>query len=157
MPNRLLVAGIDFGTSLTKVVIRDNNTPGMHAIVVTNAQFPDGLIASVIGISADGLSLPPAHAEGEPISYPKMLAGHIASGAPLADCPFAVPQLLNDHAARIGDDRRLVRAVMAFYFAWLMRTIENFIRGDDSPWQDFQFEPPNQSDNWFTRWQFQRA
>jgi hypothetical protein len=145
MPNRLLVAGIDFGTSLTKVVIRDNNTPGMHAIVVTNAHFPDGLIPSLIGISANGLSLPPAHAEGEPISYPKMLADHIAGGAPLADCPFAVPQLLHDHAARHGD-RRLVRAVMALYFAGLMHTIENFIRGNDSPWQDFQFEPPNQSD-----------
>ncbi len=134
MPRHLLVAGVDFGTSFTKVVLRDNNTPGQNAEVVRFAEHNNGLLPSVIGLNADRL-LPPS-ANGN-LPYLKMLAAHVADGKSLDQTPVRIPAALEGLRCR-QTDAEIIRALLAFYFAHVMAATEDFIRAQ-SPWSDFEF------------------
>jgi len=144
MPRHLLVAGIDFGTSYTKVVIRDNNTPGSQARVVSFPGFGDGLLPSVIGIHEQVLMPPSLPQRGSTIPYLKMLAAHVANGVHLAAGPIRVHPTFH-RLIPWPSDRTVIRNCLAYYFANVMAATEHYIR-HQSPWPKFDFTPGNRED-----------
>lgn len=145
MPRFLLVAGVDFGTSFTKVVLRDNNTPGSNAVVVGFPSHANRLLPSVIGIDGDRILPPAALSECAKLPYLKMLAAHVASGDALAETPIRIPAAFGA-VCDSRSDYEVVRGLLAFYFAHVMAATEDFIR-TRSPWRDFDFSPENHSDH----------
>jgi len=141
MAGQLLVAGIDFGTSFSKVVLRDQAT--REAVVVTSPRHPDGLIESLIGINNDFLVPPSACKDFPCVAYLKMLAAHAANGAALDRGPVHVPAALGP--MRKEGDGKVILDLLVFYFAHLMATTEEFIRRQ-SPWRYFDFSG-NRKDN----------
>ena len=74
----LLVVGIDFGTSFTKVVVRDAHT-GQAEVVRRDEQW---LIPSIIGVDSQNLYGTYCAEVSCPIPYLKMLIGDVTrSGA----------------------------------------------------------------------------
>ncbi|MBL9117002.1 MAG: hypothetical protein JNJ83_18490 [Verrucomicrobiaceae bacterium] len=144
MPRYLLVAGVDFGTSFTKVVLRDNNTPGSNAVVVPFPGHADGLLPSLIGIAHDCLTPPTALGESAKVPYLKMLAAHVANGEALDATHVKIPAAL-DALRRSRTDAVVATELLAFYFAHVMAATEDFIRSK-SPWRDFDFTPDNTND-----------
>jgi len=144
MPRYVVVAGIDFGTSFTKVVLRDNNTPGSKAVVVPFPQRPDGLLPSLVGIQGDKLMAPTFPEGVDYVPYLKMLAAHIAGGENFGDAPIRTPVALKA-LLRSRTDLELARDLLALYFAHVIAATEDFIR-NDSPWRDFDFSPKSSDD-----------
>ena len=144
MPRYLIVAGIDFGTRFTKVVLRDNNTPGSKAVVVPFPKHPNGLLPSLVGIQGDRLTPPAYPKEIDYVPYLKMLAAHIAGGENFEGAPIRTPAALMSLLTS-RTDVALARDLLAFYFAHVIAATENFIRSD-SPWRDFDFSPRNSDD-----------
>jgi len=144
MPRYLLIAGVDFGTSFTKVVVRDTNTPTQDAAVVTFPGHVDGLLPSLVGIGRDCLTPPAALGDSAAVPYLKMLAAHAANGKALDAIPIRIPDALNALRS-LRTDLDLMRELLAFYFAHVMAATEDFIR-TRSPWRDFDFTPGNQND-----------
>jgi hypothetical protein len=146
MPRYLLVAGIDFGTSFTKVVVRDNNQPGAQAVVITFPKASDGLLPSVLAIS-EGTILAPAGAvvPGTQVPYLKMLAAYVADGQSLDRTHIKLPSAL---AAFRGarSDRLIVCDLLAHFFARVMSATEAFIR-TRSRWRDFDFQSAQGEDH----------
>jgi hypothetical protein len=138
MPRRFLVAGIDYGTSFTKLVLRDNSLQN-EAKVVKTASFPNGLLPSVLGIENGRLFFPPVSPHSKRILYLKMLAGDLANGVSIKDSPICLPSSVYEIVESVADDHAFIRSLLAFYFANLMHHIENFIRNDDR-WKDHDFE-----------------
>lgn len=144
MPRYLLVAGVDFGTSFTKVVIRDNSTTGSAALVVTFPLHETGLLPSLVGLQDDNL-LPPAFlGESSRVPYLKMLAAHAAAGQNLDRLPIRIP-LAMAAMRKTRLDLHLIRELLAYYFAYVMAGTENYVR-NESPWKDFNFTPGNGED-----------
>jgi hypothetical protein len=144
MARHLLIAGVDFGTSFTKVVLRDNNTPGQNAVVVTFPGHADGLLPSLVGIGHDCLLPPVSLGESAKVPYLKMLAAHVANREALDATHVRIPAALAA-LRRSRSDGEIVRELLAFYFAHVMAVTEDFIRCR-SPWRDFDFTPGNQND-----------
>jgi len=138
MPRRFLVAGIDYGTSYTKMVVRDNSL-GNEAKVVDSIHHPQGLFPSVIGFEKDRLVFPPVPAHAKRILYLKMLAGDLANCVPIKDSPIVLPASVYEIVETISDDRFFIRSLLAFYFANLMQQVEAFIKKDDR-WHDHDFD-----------------
>jgi hypothetical protein len=149
MPRRLLIAGLDYGTSFTKVVLRDNNNYGQHAQAVTSPDFKDGLFPSLVGVRNGCLFFPPTPADAAEVLYLKMLAGDITAGETLESIMFRVARsdqdtrkrLENELVGLVSDtegDAAFVRTLLAFYFARIMLAVEEFIRAE-SHWSDFDF------------------
>jgi hypothetical protein len=144
MPRYLIVAGVDFGTSFTKVVLRDNNAPGSKAVVVDFPGHVDGLLPSLVGINGHCLVPPVSSVTSAKVPYLKMLAAHVACGESLKRTPIRIPKALET----LGDSRQdseVVRGLLAFYLAHIMAATEEFIR-NRSPWRDFDFSPTSRSD-----------
>src|SRR5258706_7152798 len=124
MPRYFLVAGVDFGTSYSKVVLRDQTT--REAAAVFFAQHPDGLLESLIGINKDRLVPPGAVADYPCVPYLKMLAAHAANGAALDKGPVHVPAALGP--MRQEGDGKVILDLLVFYFAHVMAGTEDFLR-----------------------------
>jgi len=144
MGRHLIVAGVDFGTSFTKVVLRDNNTPGQKAVVVTFPGHADGLLPSIVGLGRDSLLPPTMAGEHTEVPYLKMLAAHVANGEALDATHVRIPAAL-DAMRSSRPDSDVVRELLAFYFAQIMAGTEAFIRTQSS-WRDFDFTPRNEND-----------
>jgi hypothetical protein len=144
MPRYFLVAGIDFGTSFTKVVLRDNNTPGSRAVVVEFPAHREGLLPSLVGVVGDSLIPSDALNGCATVPYLKMLAAHVARGSPLENSRVRVLDTLNP-LRRSQNDSHVVRNLLAFYLAHVIAATEDFIR-TRSPWRDFDFSPGNEND-----------
>jgi hypothetical protein len=144
MPRYIIVAGVDFGTSFTKVVLRDNNAPGSNAVVVAFPGHVDGLLPSLVGINGHCLVPPAALGASAKVPYLKMLAAHVACGEPLKQTPIRIPGAL-EALVRSRQDSEVVRGLLAFYLAHIMAATEEFIR-TRSPWRDFDFSPTSQCD-----------
>lgn len=139
---KLIVAGFDFGTSYSKVVLREDNT--QIAVVVRFNGFADGLLPSLVGY--DGVNfLPPSHRNAcDQIPYLKMLAAHVAMGISISDAPIRLPSSVLTRVNGNGSD--IVRELLAFYFAHVVAGIRHYI-ANSSPWTDFDFTPGNSQDN----------
>jgi len=136
MSRRVLIAGIDFGTSFTKVVVSDN-TPGRKAVAVKFSLFQNGLLPSLIGVGS-GRFWPPTHRiNGETVAYPKMVAADVAAGRTLNGLPIKTPPELQHIAASFGGEKNTLRALLAFYFAFVMTEVEKFIE-EHPVWPEFR-------------------
>lgn len=138
MPRYFLVAGIDFGTSYTKVVLRDNNTPTSQARVVEFPGIGDGLLPSLVGFSQGRLSPPQGAGKGSVLPYLKMVAAYVAHGMALDRNPIRMPADFQAHC-RGRSPTECLRDTLAYYFAHVMAATERFIR-IKSPWRDFADE-----------------
>lgn len=132
MAKYFLVAGIDFGTSYSKVVLREQGTK--QAVVVTFEKHDDGLLSSLVGIDGENLIPPASLDDFACVPYLKMLAAHVADGAALDTGPVRVPGALNP--IRKYGDGKIIRDLLAFYFANVMAATELFIK-TKSPWRHF--------------------
>ena len=141
MPRYNIVAGFDFGTSYSKVVLQEQNT--RQAVVVTFNGYADGLLPSLVGFDGTNLFPPTAKPVGQPIAYLMMLAAHVATGTALAQTPVRVPPAVLAQAK--GDGIDLVRELLAFYFSHVIAGVKQFIRSQ-SPWKDFNFTAGNSED-----------
>lgn len=141
MPRFNIVAGFDFGTSFSKVVLQEQNTK--QAVMVAFNGYADGLLPSLVGFDGINLLPPTAKPSGQPIAYLKMLAAHVATGIALAHAPVRVPPAILSRAR--GDGTDLVRELLAFYFAHVIAAVQHFIRSK-SPWKDFNFAADNNED-----------
>jgi hypothetical protein len=138
MPRRFLVAGIDYGTSFTKIVVRDNS-PGNEAKVVVTQYCQKGLFPSVIGIEKGSLIFPPVPTQAKQLLFLKMLSGDLANGVAIKNSPIILPASVYEIAETISDDHAFIRSLLAFYFANLMRQVETFIK-HDTRWNDHDFD-----------------
>jgi hypothetical protein len=142
MPRYFIVAGFDFGTSFSKVVLREQNT-GNSVVVRFNGR-PDGLLPSVVGYDGTNFLPPSEHTECYQIPYLKMLAAHVATGTALSDAPI---RLSHAALARAGaNGNAFIRELLAFYFAHVFAAVRHFIN-IASPWEDFNFTPGNTEDH----------
>lgn len=146
MPRRFIIAGLDYGTSFTKVVIRDNNMPGRNAQVVTSNAFKDGLFPSLLGLQNGRLFFPPIRDGVAEIPYVKMLPASVINGEKLASIPIQLPGEADILAKSIGEDAAFVRCLMSFYFAHIISATETFIRSD-AGWHDFDFSRNTHDDH----------
>jgi len=145
MPRYLLVAGIDFGTSFTKIVLRDKNTPSAPAAVFHHPLHPNGLIPSLVGLDGPNIVPLAAPAPGIAVPYIKMVAAAVAEDGTFRGCGVTLPPGVS-HLAKEGITERMVaRALLAAYFVHLTAAIRDFIRGDRR-WRDFDFSTTGASD-----------
>ena len=134
-----MVGGIDFGTSYTKVVLREQATP--QAVVVRFPSHPNGLLDSLVGISGKCLMPPAALHDCACVHYLKMLTAHAADGSPLHNGPIHIPAALASMRGKLGD-LKITRDLLAFYLAHVMAATEDFIT-TQSPWRNFDFVTPD--------------
>jgi hypothetical protein len=134
MARSFLVAGVDFGTSFSKVVLREQGTG--EAVVVPFPEHPGGLLQSLIGIENDELIPPAALEDCACIAYLKMLAAYSSDGSALDRGPVEVPRALYSIRQSFGDGKT-VRGLLAFYFAHVVAATEAFINSAQSPWRHF--------------------
>lgn len=139
-----LVAGFDFGTRFSKVVIRDQNTQ-VSKVVAFPSKSP-ALYPSCLCLK-DGMIFPPENRkeDGQMLHYLKMVSGHCWAGKGLQTGGFKVPsefeRLAIDHGAS-----RAATIVASYYFARVIAEIRTFI-SRDSDWSGFDFSPGS-SDLW---------
>src|SRR2546422_10372311 len=124
MARYFLVAGFDFGTSYSKVVLRQQGTP--EAVVVRFPTHPNGLLDSLVGIEGNHLVPPGSLDDCACVYYLKMLAAHTADGSPLDTGPIQVPAALMAMRQQQGD-LKVIRDLLVFYFAHVMAATEDFI------------------------------
>src|SRR5690348_10233735 len=107
MPRYFIVAGVDYGTSFTKVVLRDINRPKSNAVVVQFPDYPDGLLDSLVGIHGNSLVFNPTSKECAQVPYLKMMAANVAVGNSLERTTICLPKELQA-LRRSGNDRVIV-------------------------------------------------
>jgi len=142
MPRNFIVAGFDYGTSYSKVVLREQNT-GRSVVVKFNG-FSDGLLPSLIGFDGVNLLPPGSNCQCPQIPYLKMLAAHAAFGTPVSQLPirFSAPiqSLVTGHSLT------LIKNLLSFYFAHVIAGVRHFIE-TASPWINCNFTPGNSEDH----------
>jgi hypothetical protein len=142
MPRYLLVAGLDFGTSYSKVVLREQNT--RRSVAVRFPGHADGLLPSLVGFDGTHLFPPLGLAHSEPVPYLKMLAAEVAAGSPFSQARIRVPRAIAGLPAAAS--HCVTIELLAFYFAHMIASVRQFIL-TASPWPDFDITPGNSSDH----------
>lgn len=142
MPRHFIVAGFDFGTSYSKVVLREQNTGRSVAVRFNN--YPDGLLPSLVGFDGINLLPPLEKTTCYQIPYLKMLAAHVAAGTPLSEAPVRLSPAALACAGTSGS--AFIRDLLAFYFAHVIAGVRHFI-ATASPWRDFNFTLGNTEDH----------
>lgn len=145
MSRHLIVAGIDFGTSFTKVVVRDNNTPGSKALVVDYPGYSDGLLPSVMVMPDGRVSLANKGPAGAVIPYLKMVAAEVAAGGSLSRSKIKLPAPLAAVASN-PESRSVIRSLLALYLAHVMAATESFLRSR-SPWKTLNYDSSTSGDH----------
>lgn len=133
--NYLIVAGFDFGTSYSKVVLQDQLTKEQK--VVTFGDDVGALFPSCAYVGDGWISGPEVYYEGgELVSYPKLLAADAATGA--SDFHFITDSVSAEVMEKVGaaDPEHFAKMVLARYFLSVLSAIHEFIRNDPD-WADF--------------------
>jgi hypothetical protein len=145
MPRYLLIAGIDFGTSCSKIVIRDKNTPTAPAAVFHHSSFRDGLIPSLVGLDGEEIVPLAGPVPDMAVPYLKMVAAWVAENGTVSGSGVTVPRRVWRMAADGLSERMVVRGLLAAYFAHLTAGVRDFIRLH-SRWKDFDFSSSGSKD-----------
>jgi hypothetical protein len=129
------VAGFDFGTSYSKVVLRDQFS-GV-AKVVTFGREASGLLPSFLRVADSEIAGPGGfETDGLLVTYPKLIAADAASG----DQNFVslYGEKLDDLCSllRVQDLERAARILLTRYFLSVLDAIHDFIASDDE-WNGF--------------------
>lgn len=136
--NYLIVAGFDFGTSYSKVVLQDQLTKKQK--VVTFGDDYGALFPSCVYIGDEWISGPEEYyEEGELVSYPKLLAADAATGS--SDFHYFTSNIDSEALEKVGatDAEHFAKLVLARYFLSILNAVHDFIR-NDSDWSDFDPE-----------------
>ncbi|MEK7950447.1 hypothetical protein [Luteolibacter soli] len=136
--NFFFVAGFDFGTSYSKVVLRDQFT-GV-AKVVTFGKSASGLLPSLVRVGDSQVAGPGGlEQKGILLSYPKLIAADAASGK----CDFS--SLYGDSLKdvltqlRAKDVKGAAHLLLTRYFLSVLDGIHDSIAGDED-WKGFNPE-----------------
>lgn len=136
--NHLFVAGFDFGTSYSKVVVRDQFS-GV-AKVVTFGEQGSGLLPSVVYLGEGILFGPQGGQEGSSmLTYPKLFAADAATGR--SDFEPLYGEAVSPLLKLLGGDdlRKAAQVVLTRYFLSVLDGIHRFLASDDD-WSDFDPE-----------------
>lgn len=140
-----LVAGFDFGTRYSKVVLKEQNT-GVAEPVAFESNNPF-LFPSHVRLES-GYLMPPsedAPPEGK-IRYLKMLAGSCWASGELDSKTFRVPDEFRNLCDEVGA-ATAATTVASYYFALVLHDIrKSILRNRD--WKDFDFAQNTLRDLW---------
>jgi hypothetical protein len=136
MAKRLLVAGIDFGTTFTKVVVRDQNS-AVDAQVIPGPNG-NGLLPSLLYVHDDQIHfLAEKNKDFATLKYLKMLAAHLAENPSLkGQKAIATPPFLN--LCRSRPASIVVHDLLTYFLCGVVQEIHTFIRAH-SDWRDSAF------------------
>ncbi len=144
MANKLLVAGVDFGTTFTKVVVRDNNNPAVDAQVVPGPKR-NGLMPSELYLHNGEIQFSkPSRGEFTSLKYLKMLAAHLSEKQSMLKLDsLAVPAF--KELCQHRTPATVVQDLMTYYLYGIVQETHDFIRSH-SDWADTQFDQNNSED-----------
>ena len=125
--NHFFVAGFDFGTSYSKVVLRDQLTS--YHKVVTFGRSKRGLLPSFVWSEGTSVKGPFSKSSGERLSYLKLLA---------ADAAFGTTDFKGLHTRKKGPTPD-AKPLLVRYFLTVLQGIRKFIRSDPE-WNDYNPE-----------------
>ena len=128
------VAGFDFGTSYSKVVIQDQLAKIQKVVIF--GQEHSALFPSYVRVSKGRISGPDGDAKGEIVSYPKLLAADAVVKSPLFQSFASLDA--NDLMSLVGakNKRQFAELVLVRYFLSVIQGIHSFIlRSQD--WSNF--------------------
>lgn len=130
----LFVAGFDFGTSYSKVVIRDQLTN--VAKVVTFDCAPSGILPSCLGVSKGRISGPDRDSTSLLLPYPKLLAADAAAKGKQFHSLYQ--QKLSEIEAHLGtgDLQKIAGLLLCRYCLTIIDGIHEFIQTDED-WSAF--------------------
>jgi len=129
----LFVAGFDFGTSYSKVVLRDQLTG--ETKVVTFGPECVGLLPSHLVVHNDNLYGPLDGVVGDIISYPKLIAADIAEGGDRFKTIYSGRFKGFQERVGINNPKDAADVMLIRYFFTIIRGIRDFI-GRDRDWSD---------------------
>lgn len=127
------VAGFDFGTSCSKVVLRDQLTGAGKA--VTFGQEALGLLPSVVHIGTREVC-GPLSPHGVPLYFPKLIAADCAAGSDSFSDVYSgdIPRLARELGAT--DLKEFALTILAGYFLSVITAVRRFLENDPD-WKDF--------------------
>ncbi len=136
MSRRILIAGFDFGTSFSKVVLQELSTREKRAV-----SFPSPnpyLLPSAVGFDGTNLYPPCADIGSSLVPYPKILSSYVADGK------TGIRNLLKLNDATIAkleseERKQFTQDVLAWYFACVLRGIRSYI-SSSSEWGSLNFD-----------------
>ena len=127
----LFVAGFDFGTSFSKVVLRDQLTGLAKAVSFGDERI--GLLPSLLRTKNGEVFGPLDCADGDIISFPKLIAADLADGSQRFRSLYVDGLERFRVAAGIKDSGLAVEVLLTRYFYSVIRGIRDFI-ATDSDW-----------------------
>jgi len=128
------VAGFDFGTSYSKVVIQDQNTRIQK--VVTFGDDVGALFPSCVYVGEDWISGPDGMYEGILVTYPKLVAADAASGSSVFQSVTSGSCREAQELLGIEDPKQFAKLILTRYLLSVLNGIHDFISGDDD-WHSF--------------------
>jgi len=132
--NFFFVAGFDFGTSYSKVVIRDQLSGVAKA--VTFGPSYGGLFPSFVRMENNGVFGPETPANGTLVSYPKLLAADAATGKNTFNS-LRTGQLQSLESIVTHDEfKNFAMRILTRYFLSVLDSIHQFILNDPE-WKVF--------------------
>jgi hypothetical protein len=129
----LFVAGFDFGTSCSKVVLRDQLTGIAKAVTFGAAKL--GLLPSLLRVHANNLYGPLDDVAGEIISYPKLIAADVAEGGDRFRTVYSDRFRNFQKSAGMTNSKDAADVLLIRYFYTVIRGIRDFI-SRDRDWSD---------------------
>lgn len=127
--NFFFVAGFDFGTSYSKVVVQDQLT-GIQK-VVTFGEDLGALLPSCLRVGEGWISGPEGNYDGLMVSYPKLLAADAVTNQPLFSS--VTSHNLEKATAFLGIKNMQIfaKVILTRYFLSVIQGIRRFIDADD--------------------------
>lgn len=125
----LLIAGVDFGTSFSKVVIQSHGRDKGRSYAV--AKTGCVLLPSLIGVDRGYLYGPMCRPLPGPVAYLKILAREMLTGHPAIQPPPEFHPLCEAYGTRLA-----LEGMLAWYFANVVAATLGFIR-TSTEWADF--------------------
>lgn len=133
----LFVAGFDFGTSYSKVVVRDQLT-NVAKIVTFGSISRSGLFPSYVRVSDRVLHGPEAASDGFVVSYPKLIATDAAAREPRFSSLYRDAISPVAGLVQMQSLENFARLILTRYFLSVLDEIHRFI-GEDQDW--YRFDP----------------
>lgn len=129
----LFVAGFDFGTSCSKVVLRDQVTGVAKAVTFGSDEL--GLLPSLLRVHHNNIHGPLDDVAGEIISYPKLIAADIAEGGDRFKTVYSDRFKHFQKSIGIASSKDAADVLLIRYFYTVIRGIRDFI-ARDRDWSD---------------------
>lgn len=130
----LFVAGFDFGTSYSKVVIQDQRSSLKKVIIFDNEH--GALFPSFLRIGEGWISGPEGNYEGLVVPYPKLVAADAASRESIFRSITSENYAEAKEYLGISDAKIFAKALLIRYFLSVIQGIHHFLKNDDE-WHSF--------------------